>query len=261
MAVVTLGVEDDLATLTIDNPPLNLFSDKVMTGLEEQVNAVSTSSARALLLRTQGPHFMAGADVRIFDGTSPAQARAMFSRMLAVVARIEELPIPTVCAIQGLCLAAGLELVLSTDIAVAGESTQFAQVERHIGTTTLLGGIHRLAERAGSARAKQIVFDGDRYTAAQFAAWNIVNHVVPDDEVLTRATELARHYAHGPTRALAAGKSLLRGYLEGGIRAGDRAVLEAGAELFATRDMQTGVRKVLSGGSKDISKNTDFTGS
>lgn len=260
MAVVTLTVEDALATLTLGNPPLNLFSQAVMEELEDQVNAVSVSSARALLIHAEGPHFMAGADVRVFHDRSPAQARAMFSRMLPVLARIEELPMPTVSAVQGLCLAAGLELVLGTDIVVAGESAQFAQVERHIGTTTLLGGIHRLAERAGSARAKQIVFDGDRYSARQFADWNIVNHVVPDDQVQAKAAELARRYAQGPTRAFAAGKSLLRGYLDGGIRAGDRAVLDAGAELFATRDMRTGVGKVLGGGSKDISKNTDFLG-
>jgi enoyl-CoA hydratase/carnithine racemase len=124
----------------------------------------------------------------------------------------------------------------------------------------LLGGIHRLAERAGSARAKQIVFDGDRYSAQQFADWNIVNHVVPDDQLVARSTELARHYAQGPTRAFAAGKSLVRGYLEGGIRGGDRAILDGAVEVFDSRDMQTGVAKVLGGNARDISKNTDFVG-
>ncbi|WP_366942275.1 enoyl-CoA hydratase-related protein [Amycolatopsis sp.] len=80
-------------------------------------------------------------------------------------------------AVQGHCLAAGLELALLADIVVAGESARFAQVERRIGTTTLLGGAQRLAERAGPARARQIIFDGDNYTAQQFADWNIINHV------------------------------------------------------------------------------------
>jgi 3-hydroxyacyl-CoA dehydrogenase len=69
MPVVKLTVEDALATLTVDNPPLNLFSDKVQLGLEEQLNALSEdTSVRALLIRTEGPHFMAGADVHIFEG-------------------------------------------------------------------------------------------------------------------------------------------------------------------------------------------------
>jgi len=260
MSLVHVEYEDALAVLVVDNPPLNLMSEAVIAGFEEAVNAIEAAPIRALLIRTEGPHFMAGADVRVFHKRSAADARAMFSRALPVFARLEDLPVPTVVAVQGLCLAAGLEVMLCADIVVAGESARFAQVERHIGTTTLLGGIHRLAERAGSARAKQIVFDGDQYTARQFADWNIVNHVVPDDRLLESATELARRYAGGPTQAMAAGKALVRRYLDNGIRDADRGVLDSGAPLFETRDMQRGVAKVLSGGSKNIHTNMDFEG-
>ncbi len=260
MSLVHVEYEDALAVLVVDNPPLNLMSEAVIAGFEEAVNAIEAAPIRALLIRTEGPHFMAGADVRVFHKRSAADARAMFSRALPVFARLEDLPVPTVVAVQGLCLAAGLEVMLCADIVVAGESARFAQVERHIGTTTLLGGIHRLAERAGSARAKQIVFDGDQYTARQFADWNIVNHVVPDDQLLESATELARRYAGGPTQAMAAGKALVRRYLDNGIRDADRGVLDSGAPLFETRVMQRGVAKVLSGGSKNIHTNMDFEG-
>jgi enoyl-CoA hydratase/carnithine racemase len=260
MSLVHVEYEDALAVLVVDNPPLNLMSEAVIAGFEDAVNAIETAPIRALLIRTEGPHFMAGADVRVFHKRSAADARAMFSRALPVFARLEDLPVPTVVAVQGLCLAAGLEVMLCADIVVAGESARFAQVERHIGTTTLLGGIHRLAERAGSARAKQIVFDGDQYTARQFADWNIVNHVVPDDQLLESATELARRYAGGPTQAMAAGKALVRRYLDNGVRDADRGVLDNGAPLFETRDMQRGVTKVLSGGSKNIHTNMDFEG-
>ncbi|MDQ4115869.1 MAG: enoyl-CoA hydratase/isomerase family protein [Actinomycetota bacterium] len=260
MPIVHFEQEDALGVLTVDNPPLNLMSEAVIAGFEDAINAIEQAPIRALLIRTEGPHFMAGADVRVFHERSAADARALFSRALPVFARLEDLPVPTVAAVQGLCLAAGLELALCADIVLAGESARFAQVERHIGTTTLLGGIHRLAERAGSARAKQIVFDGDQYPAHEFADWNIVNHVVPDDQLSARATDLARRYAGGPTQALAAGKALIRRYLDNGIRDADRGVLDGGARLFETRDMRTGVAKVLGGGSKNIHTNTDFEG-
>lgn len=264
MSAVRYETEGALGVLVVDNPPLNLMSEEVIAGVAELVDevegAIAAGSIRALLVRTEGPHFMAGADVRVFRERSARHARALFSRTLPVFARLEDLPVPTVVAVQGLCLAAGLELALCADIVVAAESARFAQVERHIGTTTLLGGIHRLAERAGSARAKQIVFDGEQYTAQQFADWNIVNHVVADAELLDRATELARRYAGGPTEALAAGKALLRRYLDNGIRDADRAVLDHGSPLFDTRDMRTGVAKLLSGGSRSIAANTDFAG-
>lgn len=260
MPLVRFETDGDLGLLTVANPPLNLMSEQLIADFEDAVNAASAAPIRAVLISAEGPHFMGGADVHVFHERTAAQGRALFSRALPVFARLEELPVPTVVAVQGICLAAGLELMLCADIAVAAESARFAQVERHIGTTTLLGGIQRLAERAGSARAKQIVFDGDQYSAQQFADWNIVNHVVPDDQVLAKATELARHYAGGPTRALAAGKTLVRRYLDNGVRDADQAILDGGVALFETRDMQRGVAKVLAGGARDIAKNTDFLG-
>jgi enoyl-CoA hydratase/carnithine racemase len=83
---------------------------------------------------------------------------------------------------------------------------------------------------------------------------------VPDDQLLDSATELARRYAGGPTQAMAAGKALVRRYLDNGVRDADRGVLDNGTPLFETRDMQRGVAKVLSGGSKNIHTNMDFEG-
>jgi len=260
MTVVRFETEDALGILTVDNPPLNLLSAAIFSDFEDAINAASTAPIRALLIRSEGPHFMAGADMRLFSGKSTAQARAMFSRALPSFTRLEELPLPTVVQVQGLCLASGLEIVLCADIAVAAESARFAQVERHIGTTTMLGGAQRLAERAGAARAKQIVFDGAQYSAQQFADWNIINHVVPDEELSQRAHELASHYAGGPTLALAADKALIRRYLDNGVRDADQGVLDNGTALFESRDMRTGVAKVLGGGARDIARNTDFEG-
>jgi enoyl-CoA hydratase/carnithine racemase len=260
MSLVKFDVDGDLGLLTVDNPPLNLMSQGVIDGFEEAVNQASVADIRALLIQAEGPHFMGGADVHIFEGRSAAQGRAMFARALPVFARLEELPFPTVVAVQGLCLAAGLEVALCADIVVAAESARFAQVERHIGTTTLLGGAQRLAERAGSARARQIVFDGDQHSARQFADWNIINHVVPDAEVREFAERLARRYAAGPTRALAAGKTLIRAYLDGDMRAADRAVLESAAPLFDTEDMRHGVHTMLTLGGRKFLGKAEFKG-
>ena len=260
MSLVKFDVDGQLGYLTVDNPPLNLMSQGVIDEFEEAVNQAGSADIRALLIQAEGPHFMGGADVHVFQDRSAAQARAMFARSLAALARLEEFPFPTVAAVQGLCLAAGLELALGADILVAAESARFAQVERHIGTTTLLGGVQRLAERAGAARAKQIIFDGDQYSAQRFADWNIVNHVVPDDELRPFAERLARHYAAGPTRAFAAGKALVRGYLDGGIRNADRAILESATPLLESADMRLGVATLLELGGRNFLGKAQFTG-
>ena len=73
---------------------------------------------------------------------------------------------------QGACMAAGLELALACDLIWAASSARFGQVEASIGTTTLLGGVQRLAERAGPSRAREIVYTADQYDAATFERWN-----------------------------------------------------------------------------------------
>jgi enoyl-CoA hydratase/carnithine racemase len=80
-----------------------------------------------------------------------------------------------------MCIAAGLELALACDLIWAAASARFSQAGASIGTTTLLGGVQHLAERAGPARAREIIYSADQYDAATFERWNIVNWIVPDE--------------------------------------------------------------------------------
>src|SRR2546423_13963935 len=82
------------------------MSEAVVAGFEDAINAIEPAPIRALLIRTEGPHFMAGADVRMFHERSAADARALFSRVLPVFARLEDLPVPTGAAGPGALLAA-----------------------------------------------------------------------------------------------------------------------------------------------------------
>jgi enoyl-CoA hydratase/carnithine racemase len=70
------------------------------------------------------------------------------------------------------CVGGGLELVLACDLIWAAASARFGQLEATIGTTTLLGGVQRLAERAGASRAREIIYTADQYDAATFERWN-----------------------------------------------------------------------------------------
>jgi enoyl-CoA hydratase/carnithine racemase len=170
------------------------------------------------------------------------------------------LPCPTLAAVQGLCLAAGLELALACDLIWAGASARFAQAEASIGTTTLLGGVQRLAERAGPSRARDIIYTADQYDAATFERWNIVNRIVPDDALEAEARAFAARLADGPTLAYAAGKRIVRAYLDGGTRAADRVVDEVGPPLFESADMQAGVTALLDHGPRRFRDKVVFGG-
>ena len=169
-----------LGILTLANPPVNLFSEELIEDLRGAVTAAKQTPLRALMVRAEGKIFSGGADVRMFKGRTSAHARERVTSHLRTIADLEELPCPTLAAVQGLCLAAGLELALACDLIWAGASARFAQAEASIGTTTLLG-VQRLAERAGPSRAREIIYTADQYDSATFERWNIVTRIVPDD--------------------------------------------------------------------------------
>ncbi|MGO9602405.1 MAG: enoyl-CoA hydratase/isomerase family protein [Candidatus Binataceae bacterium] len=260
MNKVRFETTGSLGILSLANPPLNLFSGELIDDLRAAVTEVKRTPLRALLVRADGKVFSGGADVSVFKGRNAAEARERFTSHLRLIADLEELPFPTIAAVQGLCIAAGLELVLACDLLWAAASARFGQAEASIGTTTLLGGVQRLAERAGPARAREIIFTADQYDAATFERWNIVNKVVPDAEFEAQTRAFAERLATGPTIALAAGKRIVRAYLEGGVRAADKVIDEVAPPLFDSEDMRAGVDGLLQYGPRAFRDKVIFRG-
>jgi enoyl-CoA hydratase len=237
-----------LAVLTLDSPPLNLFDGAMLDALREAVAGVAADPPRGLLVRAEGRAVSGGVDVELFDGLSPADAAALWRDLLALVHTVEELPLPTVFAAHALCLTAAFELALACDLLLAAESARFGLVETVVGLTPAMGGTQRLAERAGPARARELVMTGALYDAATLERWNVVNRVLPDDGFDEAARAFARGLAEGPTRAHAATKALVRAQVEGGARAADARVPEVAGDLFATEDLIRAVRMFLEQG-------------
>ena len=238
--------DGDLGVLVIDNQPLNLFDgqmvDDILAGLDQ------TDGCRALLVRAEGKYFTGGVDVKVFKGLSESDATKLTSDLLAITHRMEELPFPTLASVQGLCLTAGLELSLACDMIWASESAQFGLVEAVIGLTPLMGGTQRIAERAGPARARELVMSGGLYDAATLERWNVVNRVLPDAELADSSLRFAQRLAAGPTRAHQATKRVVRAYLEHGVRGADDVTAAIGAPLFETSDLRQAVETFLAEG-------------
>jgi enoyl-CoA hydratase/carnithine racemase len=249
-----------LGILTLANPPLNLFSEELIEDLRAGVAAARQAQLRALMVRAEGKVFSGGADVSIFEGKTAAEARERITSHLRTIADLEELPVPTLAAVQGLCIAGGLELALACDLIWAAESARFSQAEASIGTTTLLGGVQRLAERAGPSRAREIIYTADQYAATTFERWNIVNLVVPDEAFEAQTQKFAERLANGPTLAYAAGKRIVRAYLDGGVRAADKVVDEVAPPLFESEDMRAGVKGLLDHGPREFRDKVVFRG-
>jgi len=246
---VAVVVEDGLAVVTFDAPPLNLFDAAMSDGLTDAVATLESASPRAVLFRAEGRVVSGGVDVSLFAALSgPEDAAQTFRALIDVARRVDRLPCPTVFAAHALCLTWAFELALACDLIVAAESASFGLVEKVIGLTPAMGGTQRLAERAGTGRAREFVMAGRPFPAAELERWNVVNRVLPDEGFDEAARTLAEELAVGPTLAHAATKQVLRDYLEGGVElANDRVPGVAGA-LFATQDLQDAVRSFLDEG-------------
>jgi enoyl-CoA hydratase/carnithine racemase len=111
-----------------------------------------------------------------------------------------------------------------------------------------MGGTQRVAERAGPARARELVMSGGLYSAETLERWNVVNRVLPDDQLQEKALRFAQRLAGGPTVANAATKRVVRAFLDEGVRGADARMGEIGAPLFGTEDLQRAVESFLEHG-------------
>jgi enoyl-CoA hydratase len=247
--LVRLERDGNVAVMVLDNPPLNLFSRSVFEAFVQRLEEVAESDARALVWRAEGELFTGGADVndfqRVVDEGGPGES---FGSLLHAARQLEQLEIPTLALAHGLCLTAGLETSLACDMLWASESARFGLVEAVVGLTPGAGGTQRMAERAGPARAAEFVMSGGIYDAATLERWNVVNRVLPDDQLLEKGMKFAHRLADGPTVAHRATKRIIRAYRAGGVEQADAITGEQFAELFASDDLQNAVKSFLAEG-------------
>jgi enoyl-CoA hydratase/carnithine racemase len=245
---VRVEQEGGLTILNLDSPPLNLFDQRMIDDFQAAVEDLTTAPPRAVLIRAEGRATSAGVDVHVFDGLSPAQGSRLWDELLGMMDRLEALPAPIVFAAHALTLTAAFEIALACDLIVASPKAKFGLVEKVVGLTPSMGGTQRLAERAGSGRARQLVMTGKLFGAEEMERWGVVNAVFPAEEFEARSRALATELAAGPTRAHAMTKHVLRRFREGGIPAADEAIRTDSVELFATEDLQNAVRTFLEHG-------------
>lgn len=245
-----------LTTISLSRPPLNLLGTSALDELAAEIDRVAGSRSRALLIRAEGDIFSGGVDVADFRAgpqETPEQAadraRANLKRYLATVVQpLEALPMPTVAAVDGLCLTAGFELALACDFIVASDRSQFGLVEASLGLTPAMGGTQRLAARAGVARAAELVMTARLYDSATLHGWGVVSRVLGAEGFDAQARRQAAKLAAGPTRAHAATKHVLAAFSAGGVPAADAVMPTAAAALFVTEDVRAGVVSFLNEG-------------
>ena len=248
MAKAQFNLEGEVGEIVIADPPLNLFGLELARDLASATAEAHDSAARAIVLRAEGDNFSAGANVEMFLGRDEAAARELIDEFMPAIRRFAEIRVPTVAAVQGLCLAAGLEVALSCDLIWAAESAQLGLVEAVIGATPFGGGTQRLVARAGAGRAAEAVLSARTYPAKTILDWGVVNRVVAAEDLRDKTHSFAQRLAAGPTLAHAATKRMIRLTVDEGVEAADAALAELGARVMASEDLQNGARTLIEKG-------------
>jgi enoyl-CoA hydratase/carnithine racemase len=248
MAKAEFRLQGDVGEIVIADPPLNLFGLELARDLASATGEAGDSAARAIVVRAEGDNFSAGANVEIFLDRDEAAARELIGEFMPAIRWFAEISVPTVAAVQGLCLAAGLEVALSCDLIWAAEGAQLGLVEGVIGATPFGGGTQRLVARAGAGRAAEAVLTARTYPAETMLSWGVVNRVVAASELTEKVSSFAQRLAAGPTLAHAATKSMIALAVDEGVGSADAALPEVGATVMASDDLQRGARTLIEKG-------------
>jgi cyclohexa-1,5-dienecarbonyl-CoA hydratase len=203
----TTAIEEGVATLTLDHPPLNILTRPVLAGMVTALGGlVADPAVRAVRLTAAGKHFSAGADV---GEHLPPQHEQLIPEFAEAIAALAEFPLPVIAAVRGRCLGGGFELAQAADLVVAGEGATFGQPEILLGVTAPAACV-LLPRRASYAFAAEVLFSGDPVPAARAMAAGAVHAVVPDDRVEDEALALAKRCARHSAVALRETKRALR---------------------------------------------------
>jgi enoyl-CoA hydratase/carnithine racemase len=239
-------MDGQVAVLTMQHAPHNFLGTALYYALIDGIGWAAEQRARAVLLRSSLRNFCAGADVTLFDTATRGDAPEL--DIVELLRAFDSLPIPIVAAVHGVCLGGGLELALACDLIVASESAKIGSVEASIGLNPLMGGIQRVTERAGAARAKEMALLARRYDARTLERWNVINRVVPDEQLADVTRTLAHELANGPTVAHASTKAIVSYAVSHGVQATDDAMHELQKDIWKSDDLKIGLASLAAEG-------------
>lgn len=214
-ANIRFGREDGIARLTLHRPErLNSFNDAMHAEVRDALDRVrADASLRVLLLTGAGSAFCAGQDLgdrTVAPGAEPVDLGASIERNYRpLVLSLRRLPLPVVCAVNGVAAGAGANIALACDVVIAAKSATFIQAFSKIGLVPDSGGTYFLPRLVGTARAMGLAMLGERLIAEQAAEWGLIWQCVDDAELNGTVEKMVRTLASAPTAGLAATKRAL----------------------------------------------------
>ena len=242
---VLLEVKDGIGYITINRPAaLNALSSEVLTDLNLVLDEVEKhEDIRVVIVSGQGDKaFVAGADIKEMDQMSPIQAFEYMTYANDTFTRLSALTQPTIAVLNGYALGGGLELALSTDIRIGFEKTMVGFPEVGLGIIPGFAGTQRMSRLIGTSKTKELIYTARIVKGNEAYDLGILNKLVPAEELLSSAEELAKSIMKNAPLAVEKAKHVIQVGSELPLKNAIRLETEAEALLFSTEDKVEGMR-------------------
>ena len=235
--------EEDIAVITFNRPDaMNALNNQTRAEFREAVAAVAADDEiKVLILTGSGKAFVAGSDIKEFNQTTPYVAHNI-NRLGEMVEKLEK---PVIAAVNGFCLGGGNEIAMGCDIIIASDKAKFGQTEVNIGIIPGGGGTQRLPRLIGACRAKELIFTGDIIGAEEAYRLGLVNRVVPADQLMPAARELAKKIATKSAAALKLAKTAINRGMQTNLESGLKYEYELYSLALSLEDKVEGVNAFL----------------
>ncbi|MDV2077232.1 enoyl-CoA hydratase [Marinobacter xestospongiae] len=247
-ALIEVEKQGHVATLTINNPPANTWTQDSLAALVDVVEGLNQDrDIFALVITGQGEKFFsAGADLNTFADGDIGRAAVMAQAFGDAFDALTSFRGVSIAAINGYAMGGGLECALACDIRIAEEQAQMALPEARVGLLPCAGGTQNLPWLVGEGWAKRMILCGERVKADKALQIGLVEEVVGKGEALAKAQELAEMACQQSPSSIARCKSLVMSARDGrSHRDGWRMERELFVELFSTEDQREGVNAFL----------------
>ncbi len=261
--MIDMEMEDGIATIYMNNPPMNVLCTELLKELDDVLEELEEDEElRAVIVTGKGRAFVAGADIKEMKDMSFDEAWEFTEQGQSVLCRLEELPVPVIAAVNGFALGGGTEVALACDIRIASKAAKFGQPEVNLGVIPGFGGTQRLARCIGPGKAKELIFTGDIISAEDAYNIGLVQHLVKgyqeddngdtvkdekgrpvqdNEPVLNAALEMAKKCAEKGPIAIQNSKIAIKEGIDMPLYEGLELESELFAELFDTQDQKEGM--------------------
>lgn len=239
--------DNGIEVLTISAPKsLNALCSKVIDELDDFLSRLDVTTTHVLIITGEGDRsFVAGADISEMANLNEAEGLKFGQKGAATFRKLEDLPIPTIAAINGFCLGGGCEIAMACDIRYASANAKFGQPEVGLGIIPGFSGTYRLAKLIGQGMAKELIYSAKVIRANEALRIGLVNSVVEQEELMPKVMELALQISKNAPIAVRYAKECINRNYDMTREEGLALESQLFGKCFATEDQKNGMAAFL----------------